>query len=90
MARTAPPQSAPPPDLPSMPDVGPNLTNYLRRFSAWATTQLQAKVPLNTGVNGVLLTAFDAPAGTLPNTYLVQVQQTGTLVATLITPGSSP
>lgn len=86
----APPQAFPPPDLPSMPEVGPTLSSYLRRFSTWANQQISRKVPLNTAVNGILLSAYDAPAGSLPNVYLVQVHQNGAIVTTLIPPGSAP
>lgn len=84
----APPQAFPPPDLPAMPDVGPTLTSYLRRFSAWASNQVSTKVPLHTAVNGILLSAYDPPAGSLPNVYLVQVHQNGVIVTTLVPPGS--
>jgi|HubBroStandDraft_3_1064219.scaffolds.fasta_scaffold1031926_2 hypothetical protein len=83
-APTLPPTTPNPPDLPSMPQVGPVATDYLRRFSLWCKKALDSKQPLVAAQaqTGIMLVAFDAPAGVTPNVYLLQVNQQGNFVST--------
>ena len=89
MAQLTPVTPQPPPDLPSMPDVGPALTNYLRTFSLWCRRGFAAQIKTGTALPGVLLQANDAPTGTTPLTFLLQVKTDGTLMTTQIATGSS-
>ena len=72
----------PPPDLPSMPDVSTQLSNYLRNFSLWCRHGFADKPSINQPLNGVMLQAFDAPAGTTPEIWMVQVRTGGAFVLT--------
>ena len=77
-----PPAAHPPPDLPSMPEVSPTLSNYLRTFSLWCRRGFAAKLDNNVALNGILLQANDAPPGQAPAVWLLQVQTNGSFVAT--------
>jgi hypothetical protein len=78
----------PPPDLPSMPDVSPTLTGYLRNFALWCRHGFADKISGTTAQPGLLLQAHDAPAGTTPKVFLIQVTTAGTVVATAVPLGS--
>ena len=84
MAASQPTASAPqpPPDLPSMPDVSSTLSNYLRNFSLWCRNGFADKISGTTAAPGVLLMAYDAPAGTTPKVYIIRVNMAGTISAT--------
>ena len=82
MAQQQPRTLQPPPDLPSMPDVSDTLSNYLRTFSLWCRHGFADKISGSTAQPGLLLQANDAPAGTIPAVFLLQVQTDGTIVAT--------
>lgn len=81
MRAPSPPVGQPPPDLPGMPDVSPALTNHLRTFSLWAKNSMATKLDTQTAAPGILLHANDAPAGTTPAVFSLQVKTDGTLVA---------
>ena len=81
MPQPTPITSQPPPELPNMPDVGPALTNYLRTFSLWCRKGFAAQMKAGTALPGILLQANDAPAGTTPAVFMLQVQTDGTIVA---------
>jgi hypothetical protein len=78
----------PPPDLPSMPDVSTTLSSYLRNFALWCRHGFADKLSGTTALPGVMLQAYDAPAGTTPKVYLVQVNSAGAISATLMTIGA--
>jgi hypothetical protein len=78
----------PPPDLPSMPDVSDTLTGYLRNFSLWCRHGFADKISGTTAQPGVMLMANDAPAGTTPAVFLIQVNSAGAIVATPMPLGS--
>lgn len=82
MAQQQPRTIQPPPDLPNMPDVSDTLSNYLRTFSLWCRHGFADKISASTAQPGLLLQANDAPAGTIPVVFLLQVQTDGTIVAT--------
>ena len=75
------PAPNPPPELPNMPDVSSTLSNYLRIFSLWAQRRLTGKLDANVALNGIMMQAYDAPAGTNPNVFLLRVNQAGSFVA---------
>ena len=75
------PSSQSPPDLPHMPEVGDALSGYLRNFALWAKNITANKLDTRTAQPGILLHANDAPAGTTPAVFHIQVQTDGTLVA---------
>lgn len=74
----------PPPDLPSMPDASPALTNYLRTFALWCRNMFQDRLPAHQALPFVLLQADDPPAGTTPKVFMVTVNSAGTISATLM------
>jgi hypothetical protein len=74
----------PPPPLPNMPDVSSTLTNYLNTFALWCRRGFAAKLSNNTALPGILLQAANAPAGTTPNVWLLQVSQTGVIAVTQV------
>jgi hypothetical protein len=71
----------PPPSLPSMPDVSTTLTGYLSNFSLWCRHGFADKLSGSQALPGILLQAYDAPAGTPPNIYLLRINQAGNFVA---------
>lgn len=80
-----------PPDLPSMPDVSTTLTNYLRTFALWCRNGFQDRLPAHSALPGILLQANDAPAGTNPPVFMIQVRSDGTIVAVpMLLGGGSP
>jgi hypothetical protein len=82
-AQTPPgPTPQPPPDVPQLPRESNELVNYLRRFSLWCRHGFAAKLNANSALPGLLLEANDAPAGTTPAVFLLQVKTDGTIVAT--------
>ena len=85
MAQQLPRTLQPPPDLPSMPDVSTTLSGYLRNFSLWCRHGFADKLSGSTAQPGVLLQAFDAPAGTTPAVWLVRVNTAG-VVSTVAAP----
>jgi len=74
----------PPPPLPNMPDVSSTLTNYLNTFALWCRRGFAAKLNANAALPGILLQAANAPAGTVPNVWLLQVSQTGQIAVTQV------
>ena len=82
MAQQQPRTLQPPPDLPSMPDVSDTLTGYLRNFSLWCRHGFADKISGSTAQPGLLLQANDAPAGTTPKVFLLQVNSAGAISAT--------
>lgn len=85
----ATPQPArPPPPLPSDPSLSPTLVNYLTQFSLWCRNGFADKIKSNVAQPGLLLQANDAPAGTTPPVFHLQVKSDGTLVATPVPLGS--
>jgi hypothetical protein len=74
----------PPPDLPSMPDVSSTLTSYLRNFALWCRHGFADKLSASNALPGVMLQAYDAPAGTTPKVFLIQVSTAGAITATAI------
>lgn len=71
----------PPPDLPNMPDVSSSLSNYLRNFALWCRHGFADKLPANQALPGVMMQAYDAPAGVAPNVFILRVNQQGQFVA---------
>lgn len=77
----------PPPDLPSMPDVSTTLSGYLRNFSLWCRQGFADKMSATTAQPGVMLSAYDAPAGTIPKVFMIRVNSAGVVSATPIALG---
>jgi hypothetical protein len=82
------PASHPPPELPSMPDVSPTLSNYLRMFSLWCRRGFSNKVDANVALSGILLQSYNPPAGVAPTVWMLQVNQQGNFVGTQVALGS--
>lgn len=78
----------PPPDLPSMPDVSPVMTNYLRTFALWCRNMFQDRLPAHQAVPGIMFLAADAPAGTTPSVWKLEVLSNGSFRITQVPLGS--
>ena len=87
MAQQQPRTIQPPPDLPSMPDVSDTLSNYLRTFSLWCRHGFADKISGSTAQPGFLMQANDAPAGTVPPVFNVQVNSAGEISVTPVALG---
>ena len=74
----------PPPDLPNMPDVSTQLSNYLRNFSLWCRHGFADKPSINQPLHGLMFQAIDAPAGTAPEIWMLQVRTGGAFVLTQV------
>ena len=70
----------PPPELPALPKTEEGLVNYLRNFALWCRSGFNDKLSASQALPGVLLQAFDAPAG-VNKVFLVQVSSPGTSTA---------
>jgi hypothetical protein len=81
MARQSPFVHSTPPILPSI-DGSPALEGYLRQFALWAKVNISSKFDTRSAAPGILLQAHDAPAGTIPKVFMLQVTTAGALVAT--------
>ena len=77
MATPTPRTLQPPPDLPSMPDVSPTLSGYLRNFALWCRHGFADKISGTTAQPGVMLMAYDPAPGTIPKTFMVRVNTAG-------------
>jgi hypothetical protein len=82
MVAQAPPRTPSPPQAP--PGIDPALNNYLQQFSSWASKGFATALSSNQALPGVLLQAYDAPPGTIPNVFMIQVNSAGEIVATPI------
>ena len=87
MAQQLPRTLQPPPDLPYMPDVSNTLSDYLRTFNLWCRHGFADKLSGSTALPGVMLQAYDAPPGTNPKVFLVQVNTAGVVSATPVALG---
>jgi hypothetical protein len=76
------PVEQPPPTLPSIPNQPEPLTNYLRSFSLWCRHGFRAKLDSGVALPGIMLQANDAPAGTAPAIWYLQVNTAGSVIAT--------
>jgi hypothetical protein len=86
-ATPIPQQQHPPPPIPSDPSLSSTLTNYLTQFSAWCRNGFADKLKSNVANPGVLLQAYDAPSGTTPKVFMIQVSTAGAIVATPVALG---
>ena len=75
----------PPPDLPNLPEASSSLSNYLRNFALWCRHGFADKVSATAAQPGVMLSAYDAPAGTIPKVFMVRVNSAG-VVSTINIP----
>jgi hypothetical protein len=85
-----PPQAHPPPPLPNDPSVSSVMSNYLQQFSRWCRQGFAAKLNANVALPGIMLQANDAPAGTVPAVWMLEVQTNGTFVAKPVPLGAPP
>ena len=74
------PQSARiPPDVPSDPGISSALGVYLRNFALWARNGFAEQVRNDQANPGVLLRAYDTPAGASPKIFMVEVDSAGVI-----------
>ena len=85
MATPTPRTLQPPPDLPNLPEASSSLSNYLRNFALWCRHGFADKISGSTAQPGVMLSAYDAPAGTIPKVFMVRVNSAG-VVSTINIP----
>ena len=78
-----------PPDIPGAANVDPMLANYLRNFALWCRNSFSDKLPRSQALPSILLQANDAPAGTSPAVFMLQVKSDGTVVTTPVASGSA-
>jgi hypothetical protein len=77
MATPTPRTIQPPPDLPNLPEASSSLSNYLRNFALWCRHGFADKVSATAAQPGVMLSAYDAPAGTIPKVFMIRVNSAG-------------
>lgn len=82
------PIDQPPPDLPNMPDVSDTLSRYLRTFSLWCRQGFRDKLSSTAALPEVLLQGYNAPAGTQPTVWSLQIGQGGGLWETPVALGT--
>ena len=73
-----------PPDLPNIPNIQPEMADYLRRFATWANKQMQYKISTDIAIDGLLLIS---PSGKV---YKISVNDSGVVTSTLVPLGSHP
>jgi len=74
----------PPPDLPNIPKIQPELADYLRRFATWANKQMQYKIPNDEAQDHFLLLSPSKKV------YKISVNDSGVVTSTLVPLGSHP
>jgi hypothetical protein len=79
---TSPPAAQPPPDLPSMPDVSPTLSDYLRRFSLWCRNGFADKVSATAAIPRIYMLS---PLGYV---FKISIGDQGRLHSTPVTYGT--
>jgi hypothetical protein len=87
MATPTPRTLQPPPDLPNLPDASSSLSNYLRNFALWCRHGFADKISATTAQPGIMLAAYDAPAGTNAKVFMVRVNSAGVVTTTPIALG---
>jgi hypothetical protein len=70
-----------PPDVPSDPSISAPLTQYLRSFALWARNGFSEQMRNNEAHPGLLVRAYDTPAGQNPKIFLIRVNSTGVVSA---------
>jgi hypothetical protein len=73
------PQTIQPPPVP--PGIDAQTALYLQQFTMWCAGQFNNRLSSNSALPGVMLQASDAPAGTTPAVFHLQVKTDGTVVA---------
>ena len=74
----------PPPDLPNMPDVSSTLSGYLRNFALWCRHGFADKISASTAQPGLMVAAYDTPAGQPPKVFMIRVNAAGVISAVAI------
>jgi hypothetical protein len=80
------PQTVQPPPVP--PGIDAQTALYLQQFTMWCANQFNTRLSANTALPGVMLQANDAPAGTTPAVFHLQVKTDGTVVASPLAIGT--
>jgi hypothetical protein len=85
----------PPPDLPSLTDASgkvsaDTLSSYLRNFALWCRHGFADKISASTAQPGVLLAAYDTPAGQPPKVFMIRVNGAGVVSAVAVPLGGGP
>ena len=70
-----------PPDVPADASISPRLTQYLRTFALWCRDGFAEQMRNNEAVPGVLMRAWDTPAGANPKIFLIRVNAAGAISA---------
>lgn len=75
----------PPPDVPA--GVDSKIAQYLRNLSLWAKNGFADKISASVAQPGHMLQAADAPRGTTPTTWTLQVNSAGAVTVTPLAVG---
>jgi hypothetical protein len=75
------PGEQPPPPLPGVTGLNEQMNNYLRAFSLWCRNGFRAKLDSGVALPGIMLQANDAPAGTAPAVWYLEVNTAGSFIA---------
>jgi hypothetical protein len=78
------PGEQPPPTIPAIPDQSPQLINYLQTFALWCRNGFRAKLDANVALPGIMMQANDAPAGTAPVIWRLEVNTAGQFIASRV------
>jgi len=91
MATPTPRTIQPPPDVPSLEGEdkvsADTLSGYLRNFALWCRHGFADKVSGSAAQPGLLLSAYDAPGGTIPPVFMFRLTSAGGASATPIALG---
>jgi hypothetical protein len=77
-----------PPELPNLPSLTPDVSDYLRRLRAWAYAEIDKKIPTTEAVVQIMLAASDEK--TPVHIFKLTVDHTGALHVTQIPLASPP
>lgn len=74
--------TVPPPQVPALTGLPPQLQEYLRRFSTWAAQEIDKKISADTAVPGILILPTDVKP---PNAvFRMSVDHTGAVTTVQI------
>jgi cation diffusion facilitator CzcD-associated flavoprotein CzcO len=79
------PRTMTPPQLPAIPDIKPELADYLRRFALWCQNNFNTSVQTNSAATSLLMQSMSGLT-----VWKVTVDDDGTLHQTQMTPGAQP
>lgn len=70
-----------PPDVPNDPKTSDTLTQYLRTFALWARQGFADSLRSHEAQPGLMVRAYDTPAGANPKVFMIEVDSAGVIRA---------